>query len=311
MTARIDAVSYVSILVLALAVFGVPKAGAGGAIAAIQSGAPGTMYWVGNHRLHLHCTGKGSPTVVFDSGLGGSSLDWVLVQPQVAKFTRACSYDRAGYGWSDSGPRPRDSARISGELEALLGNASVPAPYLLVGHSFGGFNVRLYGHNNPQQVAGLLLIDSSHEDLFERFAAAGVSSSAPRDHSFIIRNAFQIPAAMPADVAATAQSFASSRRNVMAIRSELAHFRESAKQLRIAAKLPEVPVVVVSHRSDKTDSSGVAAQREKIWQELQHDLFCRAAHGKHVIAATADHHVHLREPELIVDAIRNMVDQLD
>ncbi len=93
--------------------------------------APGSFIWVGRHRLHLNCGGEGSPTVIFDSGLGGSSLDWVRVQSRVASFTRACSYDRAGYGWSNPGPRPRDSANISSELESLLGNASVPAPYVL------------------------------------------------------------------------------------------------------------------------------------------------------------------------------------
>lgn len=118
-----------------------------------MSAAPGTFVWVGKHRLHKICIGAGSPTVVFDSGLDGNALDRIRVWSGAAEFTRACTYDRAGYGWSDAGPLPRDSTRISHDLEILLGNASVPVPYLLVGHSFGGFNVPLFSHNNPQQIA--------------------------------------------------------------------------------------------------------------------------------------------------------------
>lgn len=276
-----------------------------------QSDAPGTLVWVGKHRLHLHCVGTGSPTVVFESGLGGSSLDWTLVQPQVAKFTRACTYDRAGYGWSDVGPPPRDSAHISRELATLLGNASVPAPYLLVGHSFGGFNVRLYGHNHPRQLAGLLLIDASHEDQFRRLEAAGVQSTAPRGRSFVIRNAFQIPAAMPEETAELARSFALNLGNVVAVRSELAHFRNSAKQLRNTSTPTNVPVVVISHRIDALANSGIEARRANIWMGLQLDLVRRAPLGKHVIAATEDHYVHLSQPQLVVDAIRNMIETSD
>lgn len=270
--------------------------------------APGTFIWVGNHRLHLNCIGEGSPTVIFDSGLGGSSLDWVRVQPQVASFSRACSYDRAGYGWSDAGPQPRDSARISRELEILLGNASVPAPYLLVGHSFGGFNVRLYSHNNPQQVAGLVLVDPSHEDQFRRFEEADVGSTAPRHGSFIVGNAFQVPDALPEEVVPVAQSFAITRSNMAAFRSELLHLRSSAKQLRNTS-LPDIPVVVISHRIDEAAASAIEAKREKIWMDMQSDLARRALRGKHVVSAMDDHYVHLSQPQLVVDSIRDVIER--
>ena len=274
-----------------------------------SSTAPGALIWVGKHRLHLNCIGQGSPTVVFDSGLGGNSLDWTLVQPQVAKFTRACTYDRAGYGWSDAGPLPRDSAHISRELATLLGNASVAAPYLLVGHSFGGFNIRLYSHNNPHQVAGLVLIDSSHEDQFRRFEAAGMESSAPRSNSFIVHNPFQVPAALPEVVAGVAKSFAAERSTIVAFRSELAHLRSSAQQLRNAYIPPYVPVVVISHRIEGTVGSTAELTRAKIWMDMQSDLVSQAINGHHLIAETQDHYVHLHQPELVVDSIRELVGQ--
>jgi pimeloyl-ACP methyl ester carboxylesterase len=120
---------------------------------------PGRLVDVGPHRLHLRCLGSGDPTVVFDAALGASSLSWSLVQPSVAEFTRACAYDRAGFAWSDGGPRPRTAGRIADELHALLVKAAVPAPYVLVGHSFGGLVVRLFAARHPQLVAGLVLIE--------------------------------------------------------------------------------------------------------------------------------------------------------
>ena len=128
---------------------------------------PGILTNVGEHKLHLFCVGDGRPTVVFDTGLGLSLQTWRRVQPQIGELTRACSYDRAGYGWSDAGPEPRTSARIVSELSMLLENADVSSPYILVGHSFGGLNVRLFASTFPECVAGLVLVDGSHEGQLE------------------------------------------------------------------------------------------------------------------------------------------------
>ncbi len=127
---------------------------------------PGQLVDVGGYRLHLYCQGEntdGRPTVIFETGLGGSatSSDWAWVQPQVAKVTRACAYDRAGLGWSDAGPQPRDAQHIAAELHTLLKNSGTPGPYVLVGWSFGGLYVRTYANLYPQEVAGLVLLDSS------------------------------------------------------------------------------------------------------------------------------------------------------
>jgi pimeloyl-ACP methyl ester carboxylesterase len=114
--------------------------------------------------LNLNCTGTGSPTVILDSGLGLPAATWELVQRDVATFTRVCSYDRAGYGWSSELPMPRTSGAVARELHALLAASRESGPYVLVGHSFGGYNVRVYTSRYPTEVAGLVLVDASHED---------------------------------------------------------------------------------------------------------------------------------------------------
>ena len=123
---------------------------------------PGRIVDVGGHRLHLYCAGEGGPSVVMDSGLPGSSLSWRLVQPEVAQFARVCSYDRAGLGWSEAGPKPRTSQQVVEELHTLLASAGIEAPYVLVGHSFGAFTARLYASTYPKEVAGLVLVDPLH-----------------------------------------------------------------------------------------------------------------------------------------------------
>ncbi len=126
--------------------------------------APGQRVDVGGFSLHLYCTGEnteGHPTVILESGLGGTSSSWGWIQPSVAKTTRVCAYDRAGMGWSDSSPAPRDVQNIATELHTLLQNAQIPGPYVLAGWSYGGMYVRQYAGQYPDEVAGMVLLDSS------------------------------------------------------------------------------------------------------------------------------------------------------
>ena len=119
---------------------------------------PGQMVDVGGYRLHINCTGSGSPTVVIETGWGDSSASWGWVQPEVAKTTRICTYDRAGMGWSETSPQPRTAREFAKELHTLLAKANEPGPYVLVGHSLGGYTVRVYAHDYPEEVAGLVLM---------------------------------------------------------------------------------------------------------------------------------------------------------
>jgi pimeloyl-ACP methyl ester carboxylesterase len=133
---------------------------AGGAPDDVMYARPGALVPVEGHRLNLYCTGSGSPAVVFDSGWEDWAPVWTFVQPEVANWTRACSYDRAGAGFSDPGPMPRTSVRIAGELRQALHNAHVQGPYILVGHAFGGDNVRTFAMQYPEELAGVVLVEA-------------------------------------------------------------------------------------------------------------------------------------------------------
>ena len=122
---------------------------------------PGQLIDVGGHRLHLYCTGSGSPTVVLEPGGGASSSDFAWIAPAVARDTRVCVYDRAGRGWSDAADGPQDGAHIAADLHTLLERAQVPGPYVLAGHSFGGLYVQSFAAQFPDQVAGMVLLDST------------------------------------------------------------------------------------------------------------------------------------------------------
>ena len=129
---------------------------------------PGRMVDVGGFKLHLHCTGHGTPTVVLEAGNGTMSADWAWVQPEIAKTTRVCAYDRAGVAWSEPSPQPRDALHIAQELHTLLAEGGVRGPVVLVGHSFGGLYVREYAALFPAEVAGLVLVDATHPDQWIR-----------------------------------------------------------------------------------------------------------------------------------------------
>src|SRR5215212_7811162 len=140
---------------------------------------PGRMVDVGGRRLHIACSGEGSPTVVFESGLANMSADWGNVLPQVAATTRACAYDRGGIAWSDDGPLPRDPRQIATELHMLLEKAGVDGPYVLAGQSFGGLYARMFADRYPDEVAGMVLVDASHPDMWVRLPAEVTAGLVP------------------------------------------------------------------------------------------------------------------------------------
>jgi pimeloyl-ACP methyl ester carboxylesterase len=144
--------------------------------------APGEMVDVGGYRLHIDCAGRGGPTVVLDGGAGEMSADWALVQKEVSGTTRVCAYDRAGMGWSETGPEPRDAERISGELHALLEGAGIEGPYVPAGRSFGGLYMQTYAARYPDEVAGLALVESSHPEQFS-YRSVARDSNEPQERA--------------------------------------------------------------------------------------------------------------------------------
>jgi pimeloyl-ACP methyl ester carboxylesterase len=161
--------------------------------------APGEMVDVGGYSLHINCVGHGSPTVLLDAGSGGFSAQWVRVQREVSETTRVCAYDRAGMGWSEMGPQPRDAKQISGELHTLLYKAGIEGPYVLVGHSFGGMYMQTYAARYPEEVAGVALVDSSTvPDQFGRRPEARDSYEPQKQRSAVVPQLVRLGASLPA-----------------------------------------------------------------------------------------------------------------
>jgi pimeloyl-ACP methyl ester carboxylesterase len=156
---------FLAALIATTPLIGLQTASAGNSPADILYAQPGQLVSVNGVRLSLYCLGSGSPAVVFDSGFLDWAPSWSTVQPQIAKWTRVCTYDRAGTGFSDPGSMPRTSVRIAEELHSALHLAGVAGPYILVGHAFGGDNVRTFADLHMREVAGLVLVDADATDL--------------------------------------------------------------------------------------------------------------------------------------------------
>jgi pimeloyl-ACP methyl ester carboxylesterase len=160
---------------------------------------PGEMVDVGGYSLHINCVGQGSPTVILEAGSGLFSAQWVRVQRQVSDTTRVCAYDRAGMGWSEMGPDPRDAKQITSELHTLLGKAGIEGPYVLVGHSFGGMYMQTYAARYPEEVAGVGLVDSSTDpDQFSQRPEAQDSNEPQKQTSSVSSQLVRLGVSLPA-----------------------------------------------------------------------------------------------------------------
>jgi pimeloyl-ACP methyl ester carboxylesterase len=141
---------------------------------------------VGGYRLHINCIGMGSPTVIIEAGWGDWSTSWTAVQLEAAKTTQVCTYDRAGSGWSDPGPLPRNAEQYAKELHSLLHNANIAGPYVLAGHSMGGLTVRVFTDMYPSEVAGVVLIDTMVPQQFTQASADMAPQGDSQSHAFTI-----------------------------------------------------------------------------------------------------------------------------
>ena len=277
-----------------------------------DDGPPGTLIDVGGYRLHINCEGYGAPTVVFDTGLGGSALEWRAVAEEVREFTRVCTYDRAGYGWSDLGPLPRTSSTIANELYLLLDGLDFGDPFLLAGHSYGGYNVQLFARRYPYLVAGLVLIDSSHPGQVERFMAPPIGlNTAPTARWGMVKFG-KPPAPHPrlpeADRRAVSLQMAR-RKTRRTLAHEFLGFRESAAELRRAQHLTAVPMVVISRGKRVWPAGQRGNLMENLWMRLQSELARQSPWSAHIVARDSGHQIHLDQPRLVAYAIAVLTDR--
>jgi pimeloyl-ACP methyl ester carboxylesterase len=283
--------------------------------------APGEMFSVSGHDMQIYCTGKSSsgPSVVMDAGLGGGLLDWQTVQPKVATFARVCSYDRSGIGWSESGQKPRTSQRIVKELHALLSDAGEEGPYVLVGHSFGGANVQLYSSEYPEQVAGMVLVDSALDtrvlDKDLRKALAGIQPSPLTIKAMaplgIPRLLASQGGSLPKRLAQERSAIYNGTRHLYAVADETATVQKSVAEATDAApSLGEKPLVVLS--AGARQFPGLTNKQAKRTDEQVNDFEAGMSdlsrNSKLVVAKNSEHYIQFDRPELVVDSIRRVVD---
>ncbi len=270
---------------------------------------PGKMVDVGGYRLHINCTGSGKPTVVVESGWGDSSAAWGWVQPEVARTTRICSYDRAGMGWSEASPQPRTAREYAKELHTLLANANETGPFVLVGHSMGGFTVLVYAHDYPDEVAGLVLVDA--QALPKANAAAPKPTPKPALNSlpsFLARVGLVRLLAgplgsiknLPEEDKQGYKATAVAPRSVQAFINEGMGIAEGGAQARSVATLGALPLIVLSAGLDNTAEHAAS----------QAGFLQFSTDSQQIFADHSGHHIHIEQPDVVVAAIAKMVEQL-
>ncbi|MCE7985009.1 MAG: alpha/beta hydrolase [Caldilinea sp. CFX5] len=286
---------------------------------------PGRLIDVGGYHLHLDCRGQGSPTVLLEAGLGDFSVQWALVQPAVAQFTRVCTYDRAGLGWSEPGPHPRTPATMVEELYTLLNKAGESAPYLLVGHSFGGITMRRFVQQYPATVVGLVFVDSAHEAQGARMPALrNAAAQVNQQFRLLSRlNAFGLLALAPTQIpnrGLPAEELAQYRARLATSAYFAAAIAESEAfytpventAATTPTELGDLPLIVLS-RGQAMPLPGLPVVEnealEQSWRVMQRELVALSSNSQQWLAASSGHDIQLQQPALVIAAIRQLVAQ--
>lgn len=278
----------------------------------------GNLYDVGGRKMYLDCVGEGQATVVFDSGLGGYSGDWSEVQADARKFARACSFDRAGFGLSDPGPLPRDSRSETADLHALLTKAGEHGPFVLVGHSLGGWNSQLYALEFPEEVAGLVLVDSGHPETWERLPPSPWNQHVvQRVTRMRILAPFGIARLLGACLDDNDAPIANCAGYLDTVRAEFASVVTSAHQVRDAYGMSlhpgpgsrppfgAKPLIILTR--DPAWGDYDPENLKAAWQVLQKELAQLSSNSRQEIAKGSGHYIHLTQPKLVTTAIRDVV----
>ena len=250
---------------------------------------------IGGRRLYIKCMGEGSPTVILEHGMAIESGSWTTVQQAVAQFTRVCAFDRAGRGTSDPAPTPRTSEDMVADLHGLLANANVPGPYILVGNSLGGFNARIYAHKYPDEVVGLVLVDSMHADQFAQIEKS-LPPETPNDS---------------AELKAFRQSFTQDYKDP-AKNPEGYDQLASHEQARAITSLGDLPMIVLaaSEFRMRIPNPRFGGYMQNMWYDLQKDLARLSTKGKFVAVEDSGHFIQIDKPQVVIDAVREVIEQV-
>lgn len=274
---------------------------------------PGELVNIGTHRLHINCIGQGSPTVIIDSGIGGFSLEWITIQNNLADNLKVCSYDRAGYGWSDPGPIPRTTDRITYELYSLLVESKIPGPYLLVGHSFGGYNIRYFASKYPNLTAGMILVDSSHPEQFNTEEFKRIEKKQENNtpkNSYKVRIIYPIISdSYPAENKRIAFRLMSTMKFRSTLLNEMENMEISAKQVSRETNHPPYifPVTILTRGKRVWAYDDLGDRREQQWLRLQNDLEHISMQSRHYLAEKSGHIIHLDQPDFVSNNIISTV----
>jgi pimeloyl-ACP methyl ester carboxylesterase len=276
-----------------------------------RSAPPGTVYRVNGHRMRLDCAGHGSPTLVLESGLANGGLIWDGVQPSLARTAQICSYDRAGYGWSDVAPSPRDADHVVDQLHALLMSAHVDGPIVLMGHSLGGIYIRDYAARYPIQVAGLILVDSSipmqdKKGVTMKFPPIWLTQSALSTGIVRLALALQYPNATSRAINDAAYP------NLQEASQEMAEFDRSGEEVLRVPSFGDLPILILSHDPDADaegrDRNGV--QGARLFDSMQQQLLELSERSRRIIAKGSHHAVQFERPELVEAETALFIEQL-
>jgi pimeloyl-ACP methyl ester carboxylesterase len=291
---------------------------------------PGKVIQIDGKNWHYQIMGEGHPTVIVDSGTGGTHLDWQLVQPEVAKFTTILTYDRAGYGWSDLSSEPRTAEQVVGELRQLLREVEIESPYVLVGMSLSGLFSRLFAYHYPEEVAGMVLVDVAHEKMYEDTPVEWVELNKRLEgllthvvpvmgrigllRLLVTFDSLPMAAGLfqkfPPSIRPLAKALFSQTQFGRTFAQESAAVSVSmnqVKQIRQAKAFPDIPLIVLSAGKPDFDITQDVLQK---LQELHADLAHESPQGVHIVAPESGHAIQLDKPELVIDAIRQVVEKV-
>lgn len=291
---------------------------------------PGRLIEVGGHRLHLNCTGAGTPTVILEEGAGGGSLNWTWIQRKVAVTTRVCSYDRPGHAWSDSTETPRDAETVSHELDALLKAAGEKGPFIAVGHSIGGPYARMFAARQGRNVVGLVLVDATPPNALTAMAEVGMPpiekgaiASFIASHKILFQIADGIGLVrlghdidwndFPPDIVPAMRVYLLDHERARTAVRELESGSETLHQVGALDNVSAMPVVVISSDRWVDKDPNIAATRAEWNKKLQRDWLAISSNSRFVIVPGSDHLSLLSNKEhaaVVSDAIIRLVHSL-